>query len=250
MRPAGNRRSHPGTAAGDCSCGTWAQPGMISRCACGNSAASSCDIGGGVASSCSPTTTSTGTFTLASSGRRSRSASASQAARNTSGSVLQERRAAIGHQVRMTFLEFRREQPAHRDIGDRGKALGLGCRSHVAKRLAPRFRKRRAAIGENEPAGDAGMADRHLQRDEAAIAVAEHDRLFAARGVLHRLRHPVGDAGKPAAHGLRAAEARQFRNDHARRISQARARWRRNWRGPTAASETGTAAVPRPPARR
>ena len=181
-------------------------------------AASSCDIGGGVASSCSPTSTSTGTFTFCNSGRRSSVASASQAARNTSGSVLQEGFAAIGHQVRMLRLKLRREQPAHRDISDRRKPLGFGCRRHVAKSLAARLGERRAAIGKNEFRGDVGMADRHLQRDEAAIAITEHDCVFAAGGVLHRFRHPVGHRSETAGHGLRAAEARQFRNDHAKRF--------------------------------
>jgi len=62
------------------------------------------------------------------------------------------------------------------------------------------------AIGEHEPAGDAGMANGHLQRDEAAITVAEHDRLVAAGSVLHHLRHPVGDRGKTTADGFRAAK--------------------------------------------
>jgi hypothetical protein len=62
------------------------------------------------------------------------------------------------------------------------------------------------------------MADRHLQRDEAAIAVAEHDGVTAGRGLPHRLRHPIGNRGEGAAHGLRAAEARQLRNDDAERL--------------------------------
>ena len=36
------------------------------------------------------------------------------------------------------------------------------------------------------------MTNGHLQRDEAAIAITEHDRVLAAGGVLHRFRHPVG----------------------------------------------------------
>ena len=65
------------------------------------------------------------------------------------------------------------------------------------------------------------MANGHLQRDEAAIAIAEHDGLAAA-GVLHRLRHPVGDIGKTAADRLRRAKARQFGNDHPERPRQRR----------------------------
>ena len=60
---------------GFCNCGTCAQPARTSSRASGNSAASSCDIGGGVASSCSPTRTRTGTLTFGSSGRRSSAAS-------------------------------------------------------------------------------------------------------------------------------------------------------------------------------
>ena len=66
------------------------------------------------------------------------------------------------------------------------------------------------------------MPDRHLQRDEAAIAIAEHDGAVAR--FTDHFRHAVGDIGEPAADRLRAAEARQLRHDHAKGLRQARAR--------------------------
>ena len=132
----------------------------------------------------------------------------------------QERLAAVAHQFGMLRLEFRREQPAHRRIGDRRQSLGLGGRRHVAERFAARFRERSTAIGENEFAGDAGMADRHLQRDEPAIAIAEHDCLLAAGRIPHGFRHPVGNRGQAAADRRGATETGQFRYDHPKRLRQ------------------------------
>src|SRR5437660_10858602 len=51
--------------------------------------------------------------------------------------------AAIAHQIRMLRLELRREQPAHRDIGDGRKTPGAGSGRHVEKRLASGFGERR-----------------------------------------------------------------------------------------------------------
>ena len=64
------------------------------------------------------------------------------------------------------------------------------------------------------------MADRHLQRHEAAIAVAEHDGGFSVSAIPHRFGHSIGDSGKTSADRRRAAEARQFRNDDAERLRQ------------------------------
>ena len=66
----------------------------------------------------------------------------------------------------------------------------------------------------------AGMTNSHLQRDEPAIAIAEHDRVLAGGRVPHRFRHAVGDLGKAASHRLRPAKTRQLRNDHAKRLRQ------------------------------
>ena len=72
----------------------------------GRPAASSCDIGGGVASSCSPTSTRTGTFTLCKFGaqieRRQRIAGGAKHVRVGA----QESFAAILHQVRMLRPEI------------------------------------------------------------------------------------------------------------------------------------------------
>lgn len=58
------------------------------------------------------------------------------------------------------------------------------------------------------------MANRHLQRDEAAIAVAEHDDILAVGAVIYRSGHSISHGGKTAADGLRFAKSWQFRNDH------------------------------------
>ena len=55
----------PRNSSGACNCGACAQPGRMTSLAWGRPAASSCDIGGGVASSMSPTSTSTGMCTEA-----------------------------------------------------------------------------------------------------------------------------------------------------------------------------------------
>ena len=118
-----------------------------------------------------------------------------------------ERLAAILHQIGMLCLKVRGEQPAHRDIGNRRQSFRrCGCR-HVSKRFAPRFGKRRAAIGQHEPARDAGMANGHLQRHEPAIAITEHDGFAIAASLAYRFSHSVGDSSKSSAHGIRASEA-------------------------------------------
>jgi hypothetical protein len=66
------------------------------------------------------------------------------------------------------------------------------------------------------------VTDRHLKRDEAAIAIAEHDGFVAAGGILHRFRHSIGDLGKTTADRLRSAKTRQFRHDQAKRSRQFR----------------------------
>jgi len=120
----------------------------------------------------------------------------------------------------MIRLKFRREQPAHRDVGDRRQPPGAGCRRHIAERFAAVCRKRSTAIGENEFGCDVGMANSHLQRDEPAISVAEHDGLVSAGGIDHSLRHSIGDFGKACADRPGLAEAGQFRDDHPKRLRQ------------------------------
>ena len=111
---------------------------------------------------------------------------------------------------------------SHRDVGDGGESLGFRRRRHVAEGFAAGLGKRGAAIGQNQPGGDAGVANGHLQRHEPAIAVAEHDGVIAAGTIRHHLRHSVGHGREVAAHRRRPAEARQFRNQHPERLRQAR----------------------------
>ena len=98
--------------------------------------------------------------------------------------------------------------------------LALDAAAMLRKASRPRSENAAPQSARMSPAGDGGMADRHLQRHEPAIAVAEHDGLAAAGRLLHRLGHPVGDSGEAATDGLGAAEAGQFRNDHPERPRQ------------------------------
>ena len=118
----------------------------------------------------------------------------------------------------MLLLKFRRKQPAHRDVGDRCQPLGFGSRRHVAEGFAAGFRKRRATIGENESGCDLGMANGHLQRHEAAIAIAEHGDVVSTSGIRHSLSHSVGDIGEISADRPGPSEAGQFGNDHPERL--------------------------------
>jgi len=68
-----------------------------------------------------------------------------------------ERGAAFRDQFGMGRLEVRREQPAHGDVGDGLKAFGGGAPRHVAEGFAAGFGKSGAAVGKDQPAGDAGM---------------------------------------------------------------------------------------------
>src|SRR5712672_4646947 len=64
------------------------------------------------------------------------------------------------------------------------------------------------------------MANRHLQRHESTVAVAEHNRVISPGGIPHRLGHSVGDIGETSADPPGLAKARQFRNDHPKRLRQ------------------------------
>ena len=64
------------------------------------------------------------------------------------------------------------------------------------------------------------MANGHLQRHEFTVPVAEHNRVIYPGRIHHRLGHSVGDIGETSADRLGASEARQFRNDHPKRLRQ------------------------------
>jgi len=148
----------------------------------------------------------------------------------------QECFATIAHQVGMISLKLRREQPAHRDVGDRRQPPGAGCRRHMRNASRPFAEKRSTAIGENEFGCDFRTANSHLQRDEPAISVAEHDGLVFAGGIGHgsairsatSARPPLTarDWPKPGSSGI------DHRND-----CDNRERWRRNSPDPTAAMQ-------------
>ena len=249
--PAENRRSHRETVVGACSCGTWAQPGMIFRRACGRPAASSCDIGGGVASSCSPTSTSTGTLTFAEFGPQvevgQRLAGGAEHLRiGLAGTPRGDRAIRSGCCAWNSGANSRRI--ATSVIAARPLALDAAAMLRKASR--PGSENAAPQSARMSLAGDAGMADRHLQRDEAAIAVAEHDRVLAAA----RRPSPPPPSGRRPRRDRRSRPASRRSPAIPERspgtISQAPARWRRNWRDPTAASGTETAAAPRPTAPR
>ena len=92
-------------------------------------------------------------------------------------------------------------------------------------------------------ARDTGMANRHLQRHEPAIAVAEHDGIVAAGTVLHHLRHAVGDRREVAVAPPATGRSPAIPEPTPGTIATGAARWHRSWRDPTAASETEKAAV-------
>ena len=64
------------------------------------------------------------------------------------------------------------------------------------------------------------MTDRHLQRDEPAITIAEYDGVLASGGIADCFRHPVGHRGEIAADRQRSPKAGQFRHQHPERARQ------------------------------
>ena len=210
--------SHPELIAarktsGACSCGTCAHPGRTTSRASGRPAASSCDMGGGVASSISPTSTRTGCRTDDSRGRRSSAARALQAAWKVRWVDGQEALLAVGDQLRMQGLVLGGEQPPHGDIGHGRQPALLGRGRHAAKRGASRLAERRAAIGEHQALDQGGVAHRRQQRDEAAITVAQEDRLLGQPQGFEGFGDAVGHGLEAAVDGLRASEPGQVQRD-------------------------------------
>src|SRR6266404_97526 len=64
------------------------------------------------------------------------------------------------------------------------------------------------------------MANRHLQRHESTVAVAEHNCVIFPGSIPHRLSHSVGNIGETSADQSGLAKARQFRNYQPKRLRQ------------------------------
>lgn len=61
------------------------------------------------------------------------------------------------------------------------------------------------------------MANGHLQCDEAAVTVSEHDSVFTGGAIRHRFSHPIGNRAESAIDGLRKTETGKFRNHNPER---------------------------------
>jgi len=107
-----------------------------SRRACGKPAASSCDIGGGSPRHVRRPRTRTGTST-AELGPQVKPGQRIAGSTEHFGSVLRECFATIAHQLGMISLKFRREQPAHRDVGDRCQPLALDAAAMLRNASRP-----------------------------------------------------------------------------------------------------------------
>ena len=185
---------------GDCSCGTWAQPGMISRCACGKRPAKfmrhrrRCRL------------------VMLADQHQHRRLHLSKLGPQVEARPARRRRRKT-HRGRCAGTP-RGDRPSGRDA--RAWKSGANSRRIATSVIVvpipwpstpPPCCERPARPGSENAAPQSasttlqampGMADRHLQRDEAAIAVAKHDRVLSIGGVLHRFRHAIGDLSQSA----------------------------------------------------